>query len=82
MPRLRALTTHFPNANVCELTPAKLMAFFQRGAASKKSFNNRRGLVSAFLKYGLLQDWIAVATVPRSGSEISRCTCRGITTKS
>lgn len=56
---LRAITTHFPKANVCELMPAKLVAFFQRGNASKKSFNNRRGLVSAFLKYCLLQDWIA-----------------------
>jgi hypothetical protein len=40
---LRALATHFPKANVWELTPAKLTAFFQRGNASKKSFNNGAG---------------------------------------
>jgi len=62
---LRALTTHFPNANVSELTPTKLTAFFQRGHVSKKSYNNRRGLVSAFLKYGLLQDWIAANPIEK-----------------
>jgi hypothetical protein len=62
---LRALTGHLPGANVCELTPARLTVFFQRGAASKKSFNNRRGLVSAFLKYCLLQDWIAANPIEK-----------------
>lgn len=62
---LRALVTHFPNANVCELTPAKLMAYFQRGDARHKSFNNRRGLVSAFLKYCFLQDWIATNPIEK-----------------
>ncbi len=62
---LRALVTHFPNANVCELTPAKLMAYFQRGDASHKSFNNRRGLVSAFLKYCFVQDWIATNPIEK-----------------
>jgi hypothetical protein len=50
---------HFPKANVCELTPAKLVAFFQHGNVGKKSFNNRRGLIGAFMKYCLLQGWIA-----------------------
>lgn len=62
---LRALTNHFPRATVCELTPAKLVAFCQRSNVGKKSFNNRRGLVSAFLKYCLLQDWIAANPIEK-----------------
>jgi integrase len=59
------VTTHFPNANVSELTPTKLTAFFQRGNVGKKSYNNRRGLVSAFLKHCLLQDWIATNPIEK-----------------
>jgi hypothetical protein len=61
-----ALTAHFRKANVSELTPAKLAAFFQRGDVGRKSFNNRRGPVSAFLKYCLLQDWIAANPIEKA----------------
>ena len=56
---LRTLELWFRRKTVAELTAPTLTEFFKRGTASKKSYNNRRGLISAFLKHCLLQDWIA-----------------------
>jgi len=55
---LRALEIWFRRKTVAELTALALTEFFKRGNASKKSYNNRRGLISAFLKHGLLKDWV------------------------
>jgi hypothetical protein len=44
---------------VSEMTAAALAEFFKRGNASRKTYNNRRGLISAFLKYCVLKDWVA-----------------------
>ena len=55
---LRALEIWFRGKTVAELTGLALTEFFKRGNASKKSYNNRRGLISAFLKHGLLKDWV------------------------
>jgi hypothetical protein len=55
---LRALEIWFRGKTVAELTAQALTDFFKRGNASKKSYNNRRGLISAFLKHGLLKDWV------------------------
>ena len=38
---------------------AKLTEFFHRGDAARKTFNNWRGLVGAFLNYCYTQEWIA-----------------------
>jgi hypothetical protein len=62
---LRALESWFRRKTVAELTALALTEFFKRGNASKKSYNNRRGLISAFLKYGLLKDWIAENVVTK-----------------
>lgn len=56
---LRALESAFPGRTASTLTPTDLVVFFNRGDATKKTFNNRRGLVGAFLKFCLLKDWIA-----------------------
>ncbi|MBL9210906.1 MAG: site-specific integrase [Opitutaceae bacterium] len=56
---LRAMNVVFRGKTVAELTATALADFFKRGNASKKTYNNRRGLISAFLKYGLLKDWVA-----------------------
>jgi hypothetical protein len=64
---LRALGIVFRGRKLSELTPAKLTEFFQRGDASQKTFNNRRGLAGAFLKFCVLHDWIGqnpIAKVP------------------
>ena len=55
---LRALEIWFRGRTVAELTGLALTEFFKRGNASKKSYNNRRGLISAFLKHGMLKDWV------------------------
>ncbi len=55
---LRALESAFRGKTVSELTADSLAGFIKRGLASKKTYNNRRGLVGPFLKYCLLKDWI------------------------
>ena len=55
---LRAMATVFAGKTVSELTPAALAEFFKRGQASKKTYNNRRGLAGAFFKHCVLQDWL------------------------
>ena len=62
---LRALEILFRGKTVAELTPAALTEFFKRGLASKKTYNNRRGLLSAFLKHCALKDWIATSPIDK-----------------
>jgi len=62
---LRALETVFRGKSVSELTSVQLTEFFRRGLASKKAFNNRRGLVGTFLKFCFLQDWIATNPIEK-----------------
>ena len=62
---LRALQSAFPAKKVAELAPGALTDFFRRDSASKKTFNNRRGLVGAFLKYCLLRDWVATNVIEK-----------------
>ncbi|ATC63128.1 hypothetical protein CMV30_03685 [Nibricoccus aquaticus] len=56
---LRALKKAFPRITPSELTPSALIDYFKRGNASKKAYNNRRGLVGAFLKHCMLKDWVS-----------------------
>ena len=55
---MKALQKHFPGITVAELTAAHLTPYFQRGNACLKTYNNRRGLVSTFLKFAEQQDWL------------------------
>lgn len=64
---LRRLQKFFPDATVTALTGPRLVGFFEMGWASLKTYNNRRGIVSTFLKYAFLKGWIAdnpLARVP------------------
>jgi len=56
---LNRLQKHFPAATVAELTGTRLLGYFEARGAAHKTFNNRRGVVSAFLKFALQRDWIA-----------------------
>ncbi|MEX2043862.1 MAG: site-specific integrase, partial [Opitutus sp.] len=47
-----------PVATVAELTSARLVAYFEFGRGSRKTYNNRRGTMSGFLKFALHRDWI------------------------
>jgi integrase len=62
---LRALLILFPGRTVAELTAGALAEYCRRGQASKKTYNNRRGLLSAFLKYCALKDWITASPVDK-----------------
>ena len=50
---------HFPAATVASLLPARLTAYCQHGNAGLKTYNNRRGILSTFLKFAFQRDWIA-----------------------
>ncbi len=62
---LRALVAAFPGKKVAELAAGALTDYFRRESASKKTFNNRRGLVGSFLRYCLLRDWVATNVVEK-----------------
>jgi integrase len=62
---LRALEAAFRGKTVSQLTPDALVAFLKRGLPSKKTYNNRRGLVGPFLKHCVLKDWIATNPVDK-----------------
>jgi integrase len=56
---LKVLEKHFPGITVAELSAPALTTYFARGNAGLKTYNNRRGIVSTFLKFALQRDWIA-----------------------
>lgn len=62
---LRTLEATFRKMTVAELTASALTEYFKRGCGSKKTYNNRRGLVGAFLKYCLLKDWVVTNVVEK-----------------
>jgi len=43
---------------VAVLTSARLVAYFEFGGGSRKTYNNRRGTMSGFLKFALQREWI------------------------
>lgn len=61
---------HFPKVNVSDLTAERLIAYFNFGKVKKpslKTYNNRRGIVSNFLKFSFQRGWIKenpIAKVP------------------
>lgn len=57
---MAALQKNFPGVEVSDLTAAKLTPYFQRGKPCLKTYNNRRGLVSTFLKFCEQQEWVLV----------------------
>jgi len=56
---MKALKKHFPGITVAELNATHLMTYFQRANGCLKTYNNRRGLVSTFLKFAEQQEWLA-----------------------
>jgi integrase len=55
---LERLKKHFPDTTVAELTGPRLLGYFEAGRSGHKTFNNRRGIVSTFLKHALQRGWI------------------------
>jgi integrase len=62
---LEVLKAHFPGATVAELSAPRLTTYFQHGSPALKTYNNRRDVVSTFLKFAFQQDWIAVNPIEK-----------------
>ncbi len=56
---MKRLQKRCPVATVAELTPARLIAYCEFKGASRKTYTNRRGTMSGFLKFALQREWIA-----------------------
>lgn len=56
---MTSLKTRFSGLTVADLTAAHLVPYLRRGTPCLKTFNNRRGLVSTFLRFAEQHDWIA-----------------------
>jgi hypothetical protein len=56
---MNALKSRFSGLTVADLTAAQLVPYLRRGDPCLKTFNNRRGLVSTFLRFAERHDWIA-----------------------
>jgi hypothetical protein len=52
------LRRHFPGSVLVQLTPANLTGYFERGHPAPKTYNNRRGIVGAFLRFAFQREWI------------------------
>jgi integrase len=62
---MKALKMHFPGVSVAELTAAHLTTYFQRANGCLKTYNNRRGLVSTFLRFAEQQEWLATNPIKK-----------------
>jgi integrase len=56
---LKRLSRHFKGKSVADLTVPALIGFLEVGRPSMKTHNNRRGIVSTFLKYAFQRGWLA-----------------------
>ncbi|AWI10303.1 hypothetical protein [Ereboglobus luteus] len=56
---LASFTKHTSCTNVSGVTPALIRDYCSRQNASLKTFNNRRGVLSTFFKFALVNEWIA-----------------------
>jgi integrase len=57
--QLETLKKHFPNKTLSRLSRESLAIHCQRGNASPKTFNNRRGVLFTFFKFSFFKDWLA-----------------------
>lgn len=62
---LKRLLDRNPKTAVGDLTGPRLVDFFEMGGAGLKTFNNRRGIVSTFLKYAFVKGWLAANPLER-----------------
>jgi integrase len=63
--QMKVLKKHFPGVAVADLSPAKLTQYFQRANGCLKTYNNRRGLVSTFLKFAEQQEWLSTNPIKK-----------------
>jgi integrase len=63
---LETFKTRFPASMLAQFSPASLIAYFERGAPSLKTYNNRRGLLSTFFNFAFRKDWIAANPIEKT----------------
>jgi hypothetical protein len=56
---LKRLSRHFRGKSVADLTVSSLIGFLELGRPGMKTHNNRRGIVSTFLKFAFQRGWLA-----------------------
>ncbi|MDI1249004.1 MAG: site-specific integrase [Lacunisphaera sp.] len=56
---LKRLSHHFKGKSVADLTVSSLIGFLELGRPGMKTHNNRRGIVSTFLKFAFQRGWLA-----------------------
>jgi hypothetical protein len=62
---LKRLQDHFANETVASLTVPRLVTFLEVGRPAVKTYNNRRGILSTFLKFAFHRGWIADNPIPK-----------------
>ena len=62
---LKRLVGYFPGKAVADLTVSGLVEFLEVGRPGMKTHNNRRGIVSTFLKFAFQRGWIAENPIPK-----------------
>jgi integrase len=56
---LKRLQDYFPGQSVADLTVSRVVSFLEVGRPAMKTYNNRRGILSTFLKFAFHRGWIA-----------------------
>jgi integrase len=62
---LAVLTKTFPSVLVSQLTVRQLTEHCRRGSAKPKSFNNRRGILHTFFRFGFQHDWVVANPIEK-----------------
>jgi integrase len=62
---LKRLSEYFAGKTVAELTVSSLVAFLEVGRPGMKTHNNRRGILSTFIKFAFQRGWIAENPIPK-----------------
>lgn len=62
---LRRLLKVHPKLTVAELSPEHIAAFCGLGKPSKKTYNNRRGILSTFLKFAYHAGWVVANPIEK-----------------
>ena len=63
---LKYLKQHFPAGPVSQLTTSNLTTYLERGKPGLKTYNNRRALVSTFVKFAFQKDWLVTNPIEKT----------------
>jgi integrase len=63
---LATFLKHFPAVSVSQCSASSLIAYWERGGASLKTYNNRRGVHSTFFKFAFQKDWLIANPVEKT----------------